>query len=170
MFVENCFILVVVPVAQKMVGFFRERDILILLFYRFIASILLFHVELTMKHQYFEARIFIKKNKAILLSREATPNDVVQLEISDIGIIEFLLRVEPKLVLKGNNSHLLPFDLEKLCLQGLLPQLQRILLGDEFEATAREHMVGYGLVCANQQHIWEANAPTHYPGIALDML
>lgn len=150
--------------------FFRDGYILILLFYCFIASIFLFHIELTMKHQNFKARIFIEKNKAILLSCETTPNNIVKLKISNISIIEFLLRIKPKLILKCNNSHFLSFHLQKFCFQWLLPQLQRILLRNKFETAIGKHMVRDSLISSYQQHIWIAYTSTYYPGIALNML
>ena len=70
-----------------MVGLFGDRDILVLLLYVFFAAVLLLYIELPVQDHYLKSCVLVEKDKAALLSGEASPDNVVQFIVRDKSVV-----------------------------------------------------------------------------------
>ena len=53
-----------------------------------------------MQDKYLKASIFVQKYQATFLSRKTAPNNVIQIELSNKGIVEFSIVIEPHFIFK----------------------------------------------------------------------
>ena len=79
---------------------FGNRYILKLFLKDFIRPIFLADLELPMQDKYLKASIFVQKYQAAFLSRKTAPNNVIQIELSNKGIVEFSIVIEPHFIFK----------------------------------------------------------------------
>ena len=79
---------------------FGNRYILKLFLKDFIRPIFLTDLELPMQDKYLKASIFVQKYQAAFLSCKTAPNNVIQIELSNKGIVEFSIVIEPHFIFK----------------------------------------------------------------------
>jgi hypothetical protein len=154
--VEQGFILIVLPVGQEVVGLFRQRKGFIVDTRSPVGPVSLLGVELAMEDEHFKPCVLIEEDETRILSGKAAPDHTVQLVIREECIDNFLLIVKPEFILQRHQQQLLRLGLDKLSLERLLSQLEGVLLGHHLEGAVGKHVMGYGLISAHDDHIWEA--------------